>query len=273
MMKPTNRKMGILKNYILIRMIIFLVICGHVKSNEIQPQTINWNKNQTKNACSVDKGNKNIKLKCKSTVFENISISNNGGTQDCSQIDIWEPPLLTPQTYKYDDPYAGGNQVATPNTNGFGAAFLHRDNTTKQIITRINPEQNYISISNLYSPNTNFSIKFSFTSSPGYGEQGPTTFSFSECQGNFNPNTAQCVGEIFGNNVLITNNPKHPPGLGDSPNFCLLKKNKTYFVNFVFAQPYDGTSINGNVDGYDEECLSAYNNMCALFFGEKAFQW
>ncbi|PRP91049.1 hypothetical protein ENSA5_58980 [Enhygromyxa salina] len=195
-----------------------------------------------------------------------------GGEVDCAQVDVWSPPNLVAQNYQYDHPYAGGNQVAMPGVNGFGGPFLHPDNTTKQIINSIDPEQQYIVLSNVQVPESDFDIKFSFTSSPGYGEQGATTFSMSECPGDFNPATAQCVGVIVANNVLLSNREAvMNSAYGDAPNFCALEKGKAYYLNFVFAQPYDGTSFNGQIAGIGEECNAAFFGKCAIFWGEKAW--
>ncbi len=207
-----------------------------------------------------------------------VSNSNSGGggnpPANCSQVDIWNPPGLTATTWDYTDPYQGGLTIprATPGQNGFGAPFYHPDNTTRQMINHINPEQRFITIENMQVPNQDLDIKFSFTGSPGWGEQGPTTFSVSECPGNFNPSTARCVGQIFANNVLLsTRNAVANSYWGNQPSFCHLEKGKNYYINFVFSQPYDGTNFNNQLEGPGEECNSAVSNGCAIFWGEKAW--
>jgi hypothetical protein len=208
-----------------------------------------------------------------------ITVSNTGGSggggtpPNCSQVDVWTPPGLTATTWDYTDTYQGGLTIprAIPGQNGFGAPFYHPQNTAKQMINHINPEQKYIVIENVQVPNEDLDIKFSFTGSPGWGEQGPTTFSMSECPGNFNPSTARCVGQIYANNVLLSTRASVANIMGSTPSFCHLEKGKKYYLNFVFSQPYDGTNINNQLDGPGEECNSAISNGCAIFWGEKAW--
>jgi len=212
-------------------------------------------------------------------VQQSITINNtNGGgggvPANCAQVDVWTPPGLSSVVFDYTDPYQGGLSIpkARPGQDGFGAAFYHPDSTTKQMINHINPEQNYITIENVQVPNQDLDIKFGFTGSPGWGEQGPTTFSVSECPGNFNPSTARCVGQIYANNVLLsTRTVTANSGYGSQPSFCFLEKGKNYYVNFVFSQPYDGTNFNNNLEGPGEECNAAISNGCAIFWGEKAW--
>jgi hypothetical protein len=206
--------------------------------------------------------------------IDNASSGGGGTPANCASVNILKPPSLTATVWDYTDTYQGGLSIprATPGVNGFGAPFYHPDNTTKQMINHINPEVNYITIENVQVPNQDLDLKFSFTGSPGWGEQGPTTFSISECPGNFNPSTARCVGEIFANNILLsTRSAVASSGWGNQPNFCHLEKGKQYYVNFVFSQPYDGTSFNSVLEGPGEECNSAISNGCAIFWGEKAW--
>jgi hypothetical protein len=209
------------------------------------------------------------------TITVTNSGSGGGGTPaNCSSVNILKPPGLTATVWDYTDTYQGGLTIprATPGVNGFGAPFYHPDNTTKQMINHINPEVNFITIENMQVPNQDLDLKFSFAGSPGWGEQGPTTFSISECPGNFNPSTARCVGQIYANNVLLsTRSAVANSSWGNQPSFCLLEKGKKYYINFVFSQPYDGTKFNNNLDGPGEECNSAISNGCAIFWGEKAW--
>ncbi|GAA4818268.1 hypothetical protein GCM10011365_11690 [Marinicella pacifica] len=203
--------------------------------------------------------------------IDNASSGGGGTPANCAQVDIWKPPSLTATVWDYTDTYTAGKR-ATPGVNGFGAPFYHPDNTTKQMINHINPEVNFITIENVQVPNQDLDIKFSFTTSPGWGEQGPTTFSISECPGNFNPATARCVAQIVGNNVLLSTRSAVANSFwGNQPNFCHLEKGKKYYINFVFSQPYDGTNFNNVLQGPGEECNSAISNGCAIFWGEKAW--
>jgi len=213
-----------------------------------------------------------------SPVQRAITITNSGSggggvPANCAQVDIWNPAGLTASTWNYTDTYQGGLPLppAQPGEDGFGNTFGHPNNMEVSMINYINPEQSYIVVSNMQVPTTDIDRKWEFSGSPGYGENGHSTISISECPGNFNPNTARCVMPLRAttDNILLSNRQSVANVMGSYSKFCHLEKGKTYYVNFVFAQPYDSTNFNGVTQG--EECLQANGLSCSIFWGEKSW--
>lgn len=272
------------KNIVFVLYATALLIVSGMAVGSKSVYSLDWDTNKTVGECSFvstkdslgKTGGEQVVIKCAGSTSESLTVKNGGGgtlPNDCSQIDVWTPPFLTPVVYKYDDPYLGGlpQPPSVPGVNGFGNPFGHPHNGTTTMINYINPEYKYIVVSNMVVPNSDLDTKFTYTTSPGWGSNGASTMSISRCQGDFNPSTARCVMSVHSlANILLSNRTEVANSFwGNAPNFCHVEKGETYFINYVFAPTYDGVIRNNQLAG--EECLSVVNGGCAMFWGEKGW--
>jgi hypothetical protein len=205
------------------------------------------------------------------TDAETIRDANRGDGADATAPDCsgaLTPPGLTPLLYDYRDPRIGGPPPLSPSPvgYGFGSEF---GQTPYEMMINLDPSQHYIAM-RVHVPTAdhvdggNFRTKFVYADAPGYADLGDgVTFSMSQCPGDFNPDTANCVGEFFGRTAIFTTNPD--TAFRDTPSACIVEPGASYYFNIIFATPYDNDGVPYSVE---DQCNITRSDItkCALFF-------
>jgi len=185
---------------------------------------------------------------------------------DCSG--ALTPPGLTPLLYDYRDPRIGGPPPLSPSPvgYGFGSEF---GRTPYEMMINLNPTQHYIAMrvqipTSDHVAGGNFRTKFVYADAPGYEDLGDgVTFSMSQCPGDFNSDTANCVGEFFGGTAIFTTNPDS--AFRGASSACIVEPGASYYFNIIFATPYDNDGVPYSVE---DQCdiTRSDTTKCALFF-------
>ncbi|MCX7544075.1 hypothetical protein [Marinicella gelatinilytica] len=190
-----------------------------------------------------------------------IGQTNNPPVVGCENA-IKPPSILSPVNYNWTNPYQGGISI-TPSspTYGIGANYSDPIANGRKIIIKINPARKYVVMDGIDIPNKtgNFYNKIVQEPSPGTARPNAATYSISQCEGDFNPATAACVGPFL-NQIYVTTNPNSTYLNGLSG--CLVEKGKNYYLNLVYAPSY-----NNNNEPFDASNLCDSGTECGLFFG------
>lgn len=173
-----------------------------------------------------------------------VTVTVNEDPVDPTCAGIQMPPLTTqqPLTTTYADANDGQPFGASTNTN----------NRTTYSINQL------LIMSNFSTSQQNFYRRLQFLPTPSSSDAAfANTISISTCPGDFNQETAVCVGIAdpgSSSQFLISTDPGAPS------NYCIIQPNTTYYLNFI----HDMTPFDSNPG----RCLFTTDTSCEIFFHE-----